>query len=74
MKDAIPVSAPLENSNLSREKNVKIDFEKISYRQAVGSLMYIAVATQQDFAFAASHCSQFLNKVKKEHWSMIKKF
>jgi hypothetical protein len=73
MSDTNPVSTPIEKGNLSGEDTKGIDSEKIPYRQAVGSLMYMAIATRPDIAFAVSYCSQFLDKAEHKHWSMVKR-
>ena len=46
---------------------------KISYREAIGSLMWAAVATQPDIAFAASLLSQFLENPGELHWRAVKR-
>ena len=46
--------------------------EKVSYRQAIGSLMWAAVATQPDIAFAVSLLSQFLENPGEVHWNTVK--
>lgn len=73
MKDAKPVSTLMEKGNLSEEDCVRIDSEKVPYRKAVGSLMYMAVATRPDIGFAVSYCSQFLDKAEQKHWLMVKR-
>jgi hypothetical protein len=43
------------------------------YRQAIGSLMYAAVATHLDIAFAVSSLSQFLNNLGTLYWEATKR-
>ena len=46
--------------------------KKVPYREAIGSLMYAAVATRPDIAFAVSHLSQFLDNPGVAHWEAVK--
>jgi len=39
------------------------------YHELIGSLMYLAVTTQPDIAFAVSRLSSFLDYYTLEHWS-----
>jgi hypothetical protein len=43
------------------------------YRDAIGSLMYAAVATRPDIAFAVSTLSQFLDNPGDLHWEATKR-
>ena len=43
------------------------------YRRAIGSLMYLAVATRPDIAFAVSILSRFLNNPGDAHWEAVKR-
>ena len=43
------------------------------YREAIGSLMYAAVATRPDIAYAVSTLSQFLNNPGVLHWEATKR-
>lgn len=64
----------MENYNLSEGDNIEIDSEKVSYRYAVGSLMYyMTIATHTDIAFAVSFCFQFLDKAEHKDWVLIKR-
>ena len=45
---------------------------KVPYRKAIGSLMYAAVATHPDIAFAVSTLSQFLENPGEAHWQAVK--
>ena len=47
--------------------------EKVPYRQAIGSLMWAAVATRLDIAFAVSLLSQFLENPGEMHWNAKKR-
>ena len=42
--------------------------EKTPYRPLVGSLMYLAVATRPDIAYAVGRLSSFLDCYRPEHW------
>ncbi len=43
------------------------------YREAIGSLMYLAVATHLDIAFVVLTLSQFLDNPGVLHWEAAKK-
>ena len=47
--------------------------EKVPYRQAIRSLMWAAVATQPDIAFAVSLLSQFLENLGEVYWNAVKR-
>ena len=46
--------------------------QRTPYREAVGSLMYAAVAKHPDIAFAVSALSQFLSNPGSVHWEAVK--
>ena len=47
--------------------------QRTPYQQAIGSLMYAAVATRPDIAFAVSILSRFLNNPGDAHWEAVKR-
>lgn len=58
MQDANPVSTPLSKTvKLTNQTTHTID--DTPYAQAIGSLMYTALGTRPDLAFAVQHLSQF---------------
>jgi hypothetical protein len=75
--DAYPVSTPMVEGAtailrrpdsyriLSEEKS---DLARLLYRSLIGSLMYIAIGTRPDIAYAVSKLSQFLNCFRRVHW------
>lgn len=72
LEDANPVSTAIEKGQLS---NIDVDEELINipYREAVGCLMYLAVATRPDIAYAVNFASQFLEKPGQQHWAIVKR-
>ena len=50
-----------------------VRMKKTPYREAIGSLMYAAVATRPDIAFAVSILSQFLDNPGTLHWEATKR-
>jgi hypothetical protein len=72
MDSANPVSTPIEKC-----EPLGITEESTStsapYREAVSCLMYLAVATRPDIAFAVAYVSRFLEKPKERHWSAVKR-
>ena len=69
-----PVSAPMEpNKGLTkREGPVDKDLAAI-YATAIGSLMYAAIGTRPDIAFAVQNLSQFTSNPGPEHWQAVKR-
>lgn len=46
---------------------------RIPYQEAVGSLMYAAIATRPDIAFAVQVLSKFSKNPGEEHWEAVKR-
>ncbi|KMQ81695.1 retrovirus-related gag-pol polyprotein, partial [Lasius niger] len=72
MEGAKPVSTPIEKSVLTEEV-ASTELTAAPYREAVGCLMYLAVATRLDISFAVNYVSQFLEKPEEKHWTMVKR-
>lgn len=76
--DLKPVSIPLDlNVPLSKGQcpTTLADIarmKKIPYREAIGSLMYAAVGTRPDIAFAVSTLAQFSDNPGHAHWEATK--
>src|SRR6266540_4409061 len=47
--------------------------KNVPYREAVGSLMYTAMGTQPDVAFATSTVAQYMDNPGWEHWEAVKR-
>ena len=45
---------------------------EVPYAKAIGSLMYAALSTRPNLAFAVQHLSQFITTYGVEHWTAIK--
>lgn len=45
----------------------------VPYREAVGSLVFLATVTRPDIAFAVNAVSKFLNNHGPEHWRAVKR-
>jgi hypothetical protein len=57
--------SPTSPANVAR-------MHKVPYHEAIGSLMYIAIATHPDISFAVSCLSQFLENLGEVHWQVVK--
>ena len=79
LNDSKSVSTPMDPLlKLTKELEASTDEEKrymstVPYRQAVGSLMYVMVATRPDIATAVGQCSRYLENPGKAHWSTAKR-
>lgn len=75
MEDAAPVVTPLvsllRKRNKDDERDRPADIKK--YQRAIGSLMYLMLATRPDLAFAVSHLSQFCSDPMEVHWKAVKR-
>jgi hypothetical protein len=74
-----PVSTPIDTRiKLSKNQEPKTEKEKskmehVPFREAVGSLMYLAVSTRPDIATAISIVSRYLENPGPEHWNAVKR-
>jgi hypothetical protein len=68
----IPGSTYLKSDSSSSPEEAA-HMKRTPYRQAIGSLMYIAIATHPDITFAVSILSQFLNNPDDKHWDAVKR-
>lgn len=51
----------------------KTERQVVPYREAVGSLMFLAVVTRPDIAYAVNSVSKFLNEHNESHWRAVKR-
>lgn len=75
MDNSKPISIPLE-SNQFLTKQMGSDTEYMnqkSYRELVGSLIFLANATRPDLAFTASVLSRFCTNPEEAHWKLTKR-
>lgn len=79
MEDCNPVTNPLETGlKLSKDMSPTTEEEKaemkgIPYRQAVGSLLFLAMISRPDICFAVNALSRYCNEPGKQHWNSIKR-
>jgi len=74
MSDAKAVSVPADPNTIF--KPVESDSEcvnDIPYREAVGSLTFLAIVTCPDIAFAVNNLSKALNKHNRSPWQAVKR-
>ncbi|MBW0539072.1 hypothetical protein O181_078787 [Austropuccinia psidii MF-1] len=76
MSDCKPVATPMvANSKVSAASDDDhqqfLSLNK-NYRQAIGKISYLQVATRPDLVFATSQLSQFLEKPGYSHWIAFK--
>ncbi|KMQ91779.1 integrase core domain protein [Lasius niger] len=67
---SIPV-APHVTLEFATDDNV--NKLKVPFREAVGSLLFLAIVTRPDIAFAVNSVSRFLNNYNDNHWQAVKR-
>jgi hypothetical protein len=78
-QDLKPVSIPMDTNirlTTAQSPSTTADFalmRDIPYREAVGSLMYAALGTRPDIAFAVQTISRFSSKPGPAHWEAVKR-
>ncbi|GFY46299.1 retrovirus-related Pol polyprotein from transposon TNT 1-94 [Trichonephila inaurata madagascariensis] len=70
------VSTPFEKGAITTDDSVSLS-DDVSYREAVGilmgGLMFLAIVTRPDIAYAVGVLSQVLDKPQQIHWTMVKR-
>jgi hypothetical protein len=76
--DLKPVSTPMDptlcysKTQCLETLEEKAQMKNIPYREAIGVLMYCAIATRPDISFAVALLSQFLENPGMIHWNGVK--
>ena len=74
MQDSKPTGTPTDvNSKLQPAATQADPVKQTEYQSAVGSLMYLAVSTRPDIAFAVNNLARFNSNPQKEHWTALKR-
>jgi hypothetical protein len=73
MENCNKISTPISTvEKLSRSESQSTN-ENIPYREAVGSLMHLMIATRPDLAFTMSVVSKYLDCFNQTHWKAVKR-
>ena len=73
MESANPVCVPADLNQVLCAPENKSVIEKVPYREAVGSLMFLAVVSCRDIAYAVNSVSKFSEKHDASHWNVVKR-
>lgn len=75
MRDSKTVLKPLDPSTkLTKPEEISNEeMDLYPYRELIGSLMYLAIGTRPDIAFAVNFLSQFNNCYTRDHWAARKR-
>ncbi|GAB1867410.1 Reverse transcriptase Ty1/copia-type domain-containing protein [Camponotus japonicus] len=74
MVDSRPVSTPIDlGLKLKRIETQTAEERNLPYRKLIGSLMYLAICTRPDIAYAVSYLSQYNSCFNKTHWVAAKR-
>ena len=72
MKDCNPVKTPALKTQQVKTDNEETE-QDFPYREAVGSLLYVANSCRPDIAQATHHAARFVNQPSKEHVHSVKR-
>jgi Reverse transcriptase (RNA-dependent DNA polymerase) len=79
LQDAYLLSAPLDphhKLSLSQSPSTPRQYKdmcKVPYREAIGSLMYVALGTRPYILFTISFLAQFMQNPGRPHWEAVKR-
>lgn len=74
MLDCKTIDTPADaNVRLSKPVEISDELMPFSYREVVGSLIYLMTGSRPDIAFVVSKLSQFIECHDKTHWTAIKR-
>ena len=73
MMEAKPAATPLETKQKLSKTDESHGVSETEYRSLIGSLMYAAVGTRPDIAYAISTLSAFCHDPKYTHWHAAKR-
>ena len=73
MDDAKSVTTPVDQSmNFVQATEDERYIDQQVYQSAIGSLLYLLVATRPDITFAVNSMARFSSKPTTQHWTGLK--
>jgi hypothetical protein len=73
MADCKPVKTPVDpDSHLVKATEEEVGVDQQVYQSMVGSLMYLAMCTRPDIAYAVGTLARFSSRPNKTHWIAAK--
>ena len=74
MENRKAIHTPIDASTkLTKAVDNDIDIDQKLYQSAVGSLLYLSLATRPDITFAVNNVAKFCAKPRKQHWTAVKR-
>ncbi len=74
MENSNPVAVPMDpNCKLTKATNGSQPADQVLYQSAVGSLLYLAIATRPDIAVSVGIAAKFSANPTQEHWNAVKR-
>ena len=79
LENANPVTTPLDpnvnldDNEMEEDSNIQDNQASHSYATLIGSLMYLALGTRPDIAYAINRLAQSTQEPKPKHWTAIKR-
>ena len=68
-----PVATPVNTSTRLKATESDESVEQQQYQSVVGTLLYLAMGTRPDIAFAVSSVARFSAKPTQQHWTGVKR-
>ena len=74
MQNSKPAVTPMDlGTKLKKVEESSEEDSSYPFREFIGSLMYLSVATRPDITYAVNYLSQFNNSNGREHWTAAKR-
>ena len=74
MEDSKTIRTPVDTSiKLVKAGDTDTCVDQQLYQSAVGSLLYLSIATRPDITYAVSNVAKFCAKPTKQHWVAVKR-
>lgn len=73
MQDSSPVTTPLMTGHKLTEPDNNDTSVECQYREAIGSLLYLAANSRPDLLHAVTMLAKFCSDPKEKHWQAIKR-
>lgn len=73
MEDCKALTSPMECTRELYEEPVLDDKKRFPYREAIGSLNYIALISRPDISYAVNVLARFSNSPSEVHWNAVKR-